>query len=60
MYTDFFNVDSGVKQVNPLSHLLFNLFINDLVKNINSENCGVKACVDIVSILLYADDIVLL
>ena len=40
--------------------MLFNLFINDFANNINNEQCGVEAGIDNVSILLYADDIVLL
>ena len=49
-----------MKQGDSLSPLLFSIFINDLAKYINSIKCGVKAGIDEVSILLYADDIVLL
>ena len=35
-YTEF--VNSGAKQGDPTSHLIFNLFINDLVKTTNSEH----------------------
>jgi hypothetical protein len=56
----WFNVNTGVKQGCNLSPTLFSIFINDLANEINALQCGV--CVDesVVSILLYADDIVLL
>ena len=60
IHTEFFNVEYGVKQWDPLSPLLFSLFINDLTNNIINKHCGVKAGIDNVGILLYADDIVLL
>ena len=41
------------------SNNLFNNYVLSIVKNNNSEHCGVKAGVGIVSILLYSDDIVL-
>ena len=43
-----------------LSPLLFNLFINDLVEAINSLGVGVDIGQEKVSVLLYADDLVLL
>ena len=42
-----------------LNFSMMNLEFNDLAKYINSEHCGVKVGVDEISILLYADDIVL-
>ena len=50
----------GVKQGDNLYPTLFNLFINNLVSQIKELHCGIKICIEQVSILLYADDIVLL
>ena len=43
-----------------LSPILFNLYINDMVNSITSLGIGVNIWDDIVSVLLYADDLVLL
>ena len=58
--TEFFNVTCGVKQGDNLSPTLFSLFINDLAIKLKELHCGIKIANDNVSILLYADDIVLL
>ena len=60
-YSDWFDVHAGLKQGCVLSPFLFNAFVNDLIHAIRSLNCGVPFDEDdSVSILLYADDIVLL
>ncbi len=58
--TNFFDVTCGVKQGDNLSPTLFSLFINDLAIHIKELHCGVRVGNDNVSILLYADDIILL
>lgn len=59
-YTDWFTVNSGLKQGCPLSPILFNLYINDLVSFLQSFNCGVEIDGEKMCILLYADDVVLI
>ena len=58
--SEWFNVNSGLKQGCPLSPLLFNLYINDLVSFLKSYECGIDIDCEKVCILLYADDVVLL
>ena len=58
--TDWFGVKSGLKQGCSLSPVLFNLYINDLALKINALGKGIKIDDESVSILLYADDVVLL
>ena len=57
MYTHFFNFNSGNKQGDPLSPILFSLYITDLTIGIHNEHYGVTTGSDNV---LCADDIVLL
>jgi hypothetical protein len=58
--TGWFRIKDGVRQGDNLAPTLFGIFINSLVKEVNSLNCGVTYENHQLSILLYADDIVLL
>ena len=57
--TDWFDVTCGVRQGDPLSTTLFNIFINDLVEHVHQTNVGIKIDKTLFNILLYADDILL-
>ena len=58
--TEWFNCNSGVAQGNNLSPTIFAAFVNDLVTEINDLGIGVQVGDLFVSMLLYADDIVLI
>lgn len=60
MHTEWFKVNNGVRQGCLLSPLLFNIYINDLLEKISAMGIGVKLDDDVIGILAYADDIVLL
>ena len=55
----WFECPSGVKQADVLSSTLLSLFINDLAVDIKIMNLGVSFGNKNISILLYADDIVI-
>ena len=60
LHTDWFEVNSGLRQGCILSPLLFNLYINDLAIHLKSFGIGIECDDDIVCLLMYADDIVIL
>ena len=60
MFSPWFNVSNGLKQGCKISTSLFSVYINDLVKEINDLNCGITIDQSMISLLIYADDIVLL
>ena len=55
--TEEFRIRCGVAQGNPLSPLLFNLFIECLSRYIAAETTGVAMLDVVVKSLLYADDV---
>ena len=60
MLSEWFPVCYGVRQGDNLSPTLFSLFANDLAIEIKNMNLGLKVGNRLVSILLYADDMVLI
>ena len=56
----WFQVDCGVKQGCILSPLLFALYIDSLIQELNAKEVGVMYGDGMLSTLLYADDIVLI
>lgn len=57
--SDTFNINKGVRQGDTLSPTLFSIYINDLIPLVNGLEAGVMVGNTRISILLYADDIVL-
>ena len=58
--TDWFPVNRGLRQGCPLSPILFNIFIDGLARAIKELGRGLRVGSLEVSLLLFADDIVLL
>ena len=60
LYTQNFDIPIGVRQGDNLSPTLFSIFLNDLAIDIKNLNSGILIDDYNLTILLYADDIVLL
>ncbi len=58
--TPWFHTNSGVRQGDSLSPTLFALYINDLISEINDLKKGIVIDTDMVTALLYADDLVIM
>ena len=58
--SEWFDVKYGLKQGCPLSPVLFNLYINDLISFLTNLGVGIDIDDQKVRILLFADDVVLL
>ena len=57
--SNWFSCKSGVKQGDNCSPTLFSIFVDDLVKEINELGLGINVGDETLSMLLYADDIVM-
>ncbi len=58
--SEFFSVNVGLKQGCLISPQLFNLYMSDLIEEIQNLGLGIPTDADLISMLLYADDIALL
>ena len=58
--TDWFSVLCGVRQGDNLSPTLFALYVNDLIQEIKGLNAGIQIDEHNISVLAYADDLVLI
>ena len=60
MFSSWFDIRFGVRQGDTLSPTLFNIFLNDLVTDIQNLHCGIETYEFSLSVLCYADDIVII
>ena len=58
--TQSFRYEKGVQQGNPLSPLLFNLFINDIFQAVSNNDMITIDNVNYFNTLMYADDLIIL
>ena len=55
--SSFFENKTGLKQVDPLSPVLFNLALKKVIQSIKMVSSGVKIGKEQLHVLAYADDI---
>ena len=60
MFSSWFDTRFGVRQGDTLSLKLFNIFLNDLVTDIENLHCGIETDDFSLSVLCYVDDKVII
>ena len=58
--SDYIDIRSGIKQGGLMSPLMYNIYVNDLMKKLKVENLGCNICNEHYGTIFYADDVVLL
>jgi len=58
--SSFFENETGLKQADPLSPILFNLALQKVIQSIKMVPSGIKIGNEQLNILAYADDIALI
>ena len=58
--TDWIDIEYGVRQGDTLSPTLFGMYINDLIEDVKDLDLGIPIGTTKLSILVYADDVVIL
>ena len=58
--TKYFAYEKGVQQGNPLSPLLFNLFINDIFEELRNDSQITLDDQNMIHALMYADDLIIM
>ena len=58
--TPWFSTPVGVRQGDSLSPTLFNIYINDLISELNQRNHGIDVNGEKICALLYADDLLIM
>ena len=59
-WSSFFSIKCGVRQAEVFSPQLFALYIDDVIKTVQSQGGGCYMCHVCINVILYADDILLL
>ena len=58
--SDYTDIKSSIKQRGLTSPVLYNIYVNDLMKKMKTENLGCNTCNKHYGTIFYADDVVLL
>ena len=57
---DYIDIRSGIKQGGLMSPVLYNIYVNDLMKKLKVENLGYSICNEHYGTIFYTDNFVLL
>lgn len=58
--TQYFDYEKGVQQGNPLSPLLFNIFVNDIFEAVKNDSQVTLDGTNFFNTLMYADDLIIM